>query len=93
MRAVLCFAFGLVHGFGFAGALRELGLGRPGAPLVLPLLGFNLGVEAGQLLVVGLIFPLLLLARGKPTLSRWLLPAASLGVTACGLFWLLQRTL
>ncbi len=93
LRAALCFAFGLVHGFGFAGALRELGLGQAGAPIALPLFGFNLGVEAGQLLVVGVLLPLLLLVRQKPQLSRLLLPAASLAVTAAGAYWLVDRAL
>jgi hydrogenase/urease accessory protein HupE len=92
-RAALCFAFGLVHGFGFAGALRELGLGRSGTPIALPLLGFNLGVEAGQLLVVAVLLPALLLLRRKPPLARWVLPAASVCVVAAGAYWLLDRTL
>src|SRR5207244_11232784 len=49
-RWLVSFCFGLVHGFGFSSALRELGLPRQG--LVLSLLGFNLGVEAGQALLV-----------------------------------------
>jgi hypothetical protein len=89
----LCFGLGLVHGFGFAGALRELGLGQHGAPLVLPLLGFNLGVEAGQLLVVAVLLPLLLLLRRKPAVSRIALPAASFAVAAAGALWLVDRTL
>lgn len=93
LRAALCFAFGLIHGFGFAGALRDLGLGRAGAPIVEPLLGFNLGVEAGQLLVVSVLLPLLLWVRKRPALSRLVLPAASAAVAASGLFWLVDRTL
>lgn len=92
-RAALCFAFGLVHGFGFAGALRELGLGKGGTPIALPLLGFNLGVEAGQLLVVAVLLPAVLLLRKKPRVSRWLLPTASACVAAAGGYWLLDRTL
>lgn len=92
MRIALCFAFGLVHGLGFAGALRELGLGRGGASIALPLLGFNLGVEAGQLLVVAVLLPALLLLRKKTHLARWVLPAASVCVVAAGAYWLLDRT-
>jgi hypothetical protein len=55
------FAFGLVHGFGFAGALTELGLG--GANLAPALAGFNLGVEAGQLAIVAVFLPLAFLVR------------------------------
>jgi hydrogenase/urease accessory protein HupE len=92
-RAALCFAFGLVHGLGFAGALRELGLGQTGTSLALPLLGFNLGVEAGQLLVVAVLLPALLLLRKKPQLAHWVLPAASVCVAVAGGYWLLERTL
>ena len=53
---IVPFGFGLVHGFGFADALRDLGLGR--AQLVIPLVGFNAGVELGQLAAVALVLPL-----------------------------------
>jgi hypothetical protein len=62
-RWVASFFFGLVHGFGFAGALVELGL--PSDALVSSLLFFNLGVEAGQAMIVALLFPALV------WLSRW----------------------
>ena len=62
-RWLASFLFGLVHGFGFAGALLELGL--PGDALLSSLLFFNLGVEAGQAMIVALLFPALV------WLSRW----------------------
>jgi hydrogenase/urease accessory protein HupE len=92
-RSTLCFGFGLVHGFGFAGALRELGLGQNGASIALPLVGFNLGVEAGQLLVVAVLLPLLLQVRKSAAFSRVALPAASWVVAAAGALWLVDRTL
>lgn len=65
-RVLVTFAFGLVHGFGFASVLRELGLPQKG--LMLSLLSFNVGVELGQLVVVALVFPILhLLAVHGPT--------------------------
>ena len=60
-RWLLVFGFGLVHGLGFASVLREIGLPRRG--LVLSLLCFNLGVELGQLLVVGLVLPMVVASR------------------------------
>jgi hypothetical protein len=57
-RFILTFPFGLVHGFGFAGALQELPIPRPSIPTAL--VGFNLGVEVGQLLVLALALPLVL---------------------------------
>ncbi len=69
-RFLLTFLFGLVHGFGFASVLKEVGLPRSG--LLLSLLSFNVGVEAGQLLVVALAFPVLYLlaSRGGEQKSR-----------------------
>jgi len=64
-RWIVSFTFGLVHGFGFSSVLRELGLPTQG--LVLSLLGFNLGVEAGQALVVALVLPALMVLRT----TRW----------------------
>jgi HupE / UreJ protein len=57
-RWLLTFGFGLVHGFGFASVLQDLGIGAGGGPAAIPLLSFNLGVEAGQLAIVALVLPL-----------------------------------
>ena len=54
-RWLLTLAFGLVHGFGFASALRDLGLGSDGRGVAWPLFAFNLGVELGQLAVAALV--------------------------------------
>ena len=89
---VVAFAFGLLHGFGFASGLTTLGLPRAEIPLALLL--FNVGVEAGQLFFVALI---LLLARAFNTLQiRWpawaeALPAYAIG--GLGAYWTIQRTL
>jgi HupE / UreJ protein len=83
------FAFGLVHGFGFAEVLAPLEL--PAADLALALAAFNLGVESGQLLVVaGLIVPLAA-ARGWTHYPRWVLGTGSiiLALIACG--WIVER--
>ena len=87
-RWLVSFVFGLVHGFGFASAIEPLAL--PPARLALALLGFNLGVEAGQALVVALLLPLLLWMRGRSWEPR-VVRAASLGVAAVGLGWVVQR--
>ena len=70
-RWLLVFAFGLVHGLGFASVLREIGLPRRG--LVLSLLSFNFGVELGQLLVVGLVLPIVVTCarRAAARFERW----------------------
>lgn len=87
-RWLVSFLFGLVHGFGFASAIEPLDL--PRGRLALALLGFNLGVEAGQALVVALLLPLLLWMRDSAWEPRTV-QAASLAVAAVGCAWLIQR--
>jgi hypothetical protein len=86
---VVGFAFGLIHGFGFAGALGELGL--PSATRLLALLGFNLGVELGQLLVVCVVLPGLFLLRRQRWYIGAAMPLLSLGICAVAVSWLWQR--
>ena len=88
-RWLLTFPFGLIHGFGFAGALREIAL--PNAQIPLALLSFNLGVEAGQLLVLALILPLLIWLRRRPWFARQGVRSASTLVALAGLVWFVQR--
>ena len=83
------FAFGLVHGFGFAGALQELGLQR--GELALPLLAFNLGVEAGQLAIVAVAVPLAWAARRWRGYPRWVLGVGSAAVALIAAVWLAER--
>jgi hydrogenase/urease accessory protein HupE len=90
-RAVLVFGFGLIHGFGFAGALRELGLSAGEAPLAL--LGFNLGVELGQLLLLAATFLLLQRARHSAWFQRKGQPLLNGAVAVAGLCWLAARVL
>lgn len=90
LRAAVAFAFGLVHGFGFAGIMIELDLER--VRLAPALFGFNAGVELGQLAVVVAAWPLLLLARRSPRLASWVGDLGSAAVTGLGLFWFLTRT-
>jgi hypothetical protein len=92
-RFVLAFVFGLVHGLGFAEALREASFGAAGAPIAVQLLAFNLGVELGQIAVAA---PFLLLFRGAqrwPPFARWGGRAISVVVVVVGLYWLVQRLL
>lgn len=92
VRAAVAFAFGLVHGFGFAGILAEMDL--PRSRLVAALFGFNAGVEVGQLAVVAAIWPLLRgLARASD--GRWydrVAAAGSAAICGLGVFWFLTRT-
>ncbi len=90
-RAGWTFAFGLLHGFGFASCLSDVGIGT-GLAAVRPLFGFNLGVELGQLGLVVLVLPLLLLLRRRSARYAGRVSlAVSSGVLFCGVIWLLQR--
>lgn len=90
-RWALTFALGLVHGFGFAGALREAGLGAGGAALLVPLFSFNLGVELGQVAVAALLLPLLWKLRDLPAFERHGRTALSAAVALAGAYWLVTR--
>jgi hypothetical protein len=87
---VVAFAFGLLHGFGFASGLTNMGLPRAEIPVALLL--FNLGVEAGQMLFVLLI---VLLERAFRTLEmrwpRWVEAVPAYTVGTLGAYWTLQR--
>lgn len=88
-RWMITFAFGLIHGFGFAGALRELHLPRAG--LAASLVMFNLGVEAGQICIVALVFPLLKQLRMSARPGRAVSFALAAIIGLLGAFWLVQR--
>jgi hydrogenase/urease accessory protein HupE len=91
LRCGVTLIFGLIHGFGFAGALRESGLAGQGTELLSPLLAFNLGVELGQLAVAAVFLPLLFWARRVQQIERFATPAVAAVVIALGSFWLVQR--
>jgi len=89
----LTFAFGLVHGFGFAGVLQELGIGRDGLGIAMPLAAFNAGVEIGQLGVAMLLWPMLRFVNARPALRLRVAPACSGFVIVAGAYWLFERVL
>ncbi len=90
LPAILPFAFGLLHGLGFAGALRALGL--PSSAIPLALFSFNVGIEVGQLGLIAAIVPFLLAGRRLPV--AWPRSIAELPATAIGglgVFWCIDR--
>jgi hypothetical protein len=87
-RWVISFCFGLVHGFGFSSALRELGLPRHN--LIAALFGFNLGVELGQGLVVAAALPLLALVR-RTGWERQMVWGSSLAILLVGVVLFVER--
>lgn len=88
-RWVMAFAFGLVHGFGFASVLADLGL--PQDALILALVGFNIGVEAGQLVIVAVFLPLAYVVRGMRFYRNVILLGGSLAIVSLALIWLVER--
>jgi hypothetical protein len=90
-RWVLAFVFGLIHGFGFASVIRPMHL--PTEALAIALVSFNLGVEAGQLCIVAVVFPVLVHLRRRALFNRKTVWALSGVIGALGLFWLFQRLL
>lgn len=89
LRWAVAFVFGLVHGFGFAGVLSEGAL----APetVVRGLLGFNLGVEIGQVAVVAALWPVLRRLESQPRAHRLTLELGSAAVLGAGVFWYVTR--
>jgi len=91
-RLALVFSFGLLHGMGFAGVLRDLGL--PRSQFLTALLTFNGGVEAGQLTVIALTFGAVAYWRSnRATYRRWVVLPASLAIAITGVYWTIQRAL
>jgi hypothetical protein len=86
----VAFFFGLIHGFGFAGVLGELDL--PGGAFAWALLQFNLGLEAGQLLIVIVVTAALFALRKQPRYPPLVIGVGSVLAIALGLAWLLERT-
>jgi hypothetical protein len=88
-RWVMAFVFGLIHGFGFASVLTDLGL--PQDTLVLALVGFNLGVEAGQLTIVAAFLPVAFALRHTWLYRRIILLGGSIAIAILAGIWLAER--
>ncbi len=89
-RVAIVFAFGLLHGMGFAGVLKELGL--PRSEFLTALITFNVGVEAGQLAVIAIAFMLVASwAHLRPWYRSRVVVPASVLIAVTGLFWTVQR--
>ena len=88
-RWMVAFGFGLIHGFGFASVLVDLGL--PREALALALVGFNLGVEVGQLAIVALFLPLAFALRRTAFYRRTVMLGGSLLIAALAGVWLVER--
>jgi hypothetical protein len=85
----MAFGFGLIHGFGFASVLTDLGL--PQGALALALVGFNLGVELGQLAIVAVFVPLAFWLRHGRVYQWGVLRGGSVLIAALASVWFVQR--
>ena len=90
-RWLLTFGFGLIHGCGFASALRDLGIGAGGSSIAVPLVSFNLGVELGQLAIASLALPLIWKWQSAPVFVRRFVPIGSGMIVLAGGYWLIER--
>lgn len=86
---VFAFIFGLIHGFGFANVLLDLSL--PQSALALSLLGFNIGVELGQLVIIALFIPIIISLRHRLFYRKTILPFASLSTALIAAIWTFER--
>jgi hypothetical protein len=88
-RARIAFAFGLLHGFGFASVLADMGL--PHGARLISLVAFNLGIETGQLAVVLAVMPVVYALRSGQFYRRAVMPWGSAAIALIALFWFVQR--
>lgn len=89
LRWLLALVFGFIHGFGFASVLIELGL--PANSVYMSLLGFNLGVEAGQLAIVLFVIPIAYVLRESNLYRQWVFNGGSLAAAFVAAIWMLER--
>lgn len=88
---IIAFAFGLLHGFGFGGALKQIGLPQSDVPLAL--FTFNLGVEVGQLLFVGTVLALVAVAKHLLAVRlHWLRNVTAYAIGSIAAVWFIERT-
>jgi hydrogenase/urease accessory protein HupE len=87
-KIIMVFVFGLFHGLGFAGLLEEIHV--PEEKFVSSLFAFNIGIEIGQLIIVAVALPLILLARKKSWYPR-VIQGIAIVIGALGIFWAIQR--
>lgn len=82
-------AFGLIHGFGFGAALLELDLS--GKEMASALVGFNVGVELGQIVLIAVLVPLVLLMARSKAWPKFIQPAIAIAILLAGSYWFIQR--
>lgn len=89
-RWLFAFIFGLIHGFGFASVLNDLEL--PSQAFWTSIVGFNLGVEVGQLVIVSILLPIIYGIRNTSIYQQWLMPASASLMIIIGSLWAIERS-
>lgn len=92
-RYLSTFGFGLIHGFGFASVLHELGVEASVQGIAVPLLSFNLGVEIGQIAIAMVVLPFILKAQSQPRFSYRLIQEGSIVVSLIACYWIFERVI
>jgi hydrogenase/urease accessory protein HupE len=92
-RWIVTFTFGLIHGFGFASVLKEMGVGARAGGVAMPLFSFNLGVEVGQILVAAIALPIIWKLRKNERFLSYGVPACSVLVAIAGGAWFVMRVM
>ena len=90
-RWLITFLFGLIHGFGFATVLHDLGVASSTTGVIVPLVAFNLGVELGQIVIAAMMLPIIWRLRKWEPFRRRGVPVCSAIVAAVGGYWLIER--
>ena len=91
-RILLVFCFGLIHGLGFASALNEIGLPRDN--FIMSLLAFNVGVEAGQIMIIAAVFLVLIYPLSKkPWFKKFVVYPLSILIGIMALYWTVTRVM
>lgn len=90
-RHWLTFGFGLIHGFGFAGVLKEMEISAGQSGILLPLFSFNLGIESGQIAVTSVVLPLIWWINNTSPRATQIFRAGSALIALLGAYWFLER--
>ena len=91
-RHWLTFSFGLIHGFGFAGVLKEMEISTGSSGILMPLFSFNLGIESGQIAVTAVVLPIIWSINNSSPQANRILSSCSALTALIGGYWFLERT-
>jgi len=88
----MCRPFACVHGFGFAGVLKEMEISTGSSGILMPLFSFNLGIESGQIAVTAVVLPIIWSINNSSPQANRILRSCSAVIALIGGYWFLERT-